>query len=74
MKPRPRRAQIHLPPLDPEVALAVVAVLESAATAIWRAHGEGMAKLAIQRDLDRRRRDSEFVDDGDPDASPDTDF
>lgn len=36
-------AQIHLPPLDPDQALALVEILERATRAVWRAHGDAMA-------------------------------
>jgi hypothetical protein len=38
-------AQIHLPPLNPDQALALADVLERAIRAVWRAHGEDMADL-----------------------------
>jgi len=70
-----RHAQLHLPPLEPEVALAVVNVLEQAIQAIWRAHGEGMAEILFRRQLaQEQRRAQEFVDVGDPIAPDDTDF
>ncbi len=72
-----RHAQLHLPPLEPEAALVVVNVLEHAIQAIWRAHGDRMAEILYQRYAtaeSEKRPDSEFVDVGDPDASPDTDF
>ena len=42
-------AQIHLPPLDAGYALTLVAILERAIDAIWRAHGHGMAELQTLR-------------------------
>lgn len=40
---RPRHAQIHLPALNGQEAFLLVAMLERAVSAIWRAHGEVMA-------------------------------
>jgi hypothetical protein len=40
---RPRRAQIHLPPLTGEEAHLLVALLDRAIAAVWRAHGHDMA-------------------------------
>jgi hypothetical protein len=37
-------AQIHLPPLSANQALRLVAMLEHAISAIWRAHGDAMAE------------------------------
>lgn len=69
---KPRHPQLHLPPLDADAALAVVAILERAISAIWRAHGHRMAELL------RKRRSAnptaDFVDDGNPDAPDDTLF
>lgn len=73
MKPR-RHAQIHLPPLDPADALVAVHALERAIAAIWRAHGEAMAKLLHQPAATHVRAHGEFVDDGDPDAPADRYF
>jgi hypothetical protein len=44
-------AQIHLPPLAPHDALALVNTLERAIAAIWRAHGLQMADLLTARDM-----------------------
>ena len=70
MKPRrhPRHAQIHLPPLDADQALALVAILERAISAIWRAHGDSMSERLLSRAPTSNARDEpdEFVDDGDP--------
>ena len=67
-----RHPQLHLPPLDADTALTVVAILERAIAAIWRAHGDPMAELLRQG---RRANPAvEFVDDGDPDAPDDTLF
>ena len=78
MKPavnRPRRhAQIHLPPLDAACALTVVDLLQRAILAIRRAHGDRMDDLDALRATARRRRSCECVDDGNPDASDDTEF
>jgi hypothetical protein len=75
VKPRrPRHAQLHLPPLDATNALTVVAILERAIAAIWRAHGERMAALLQLQDTAGRDPDPEYVDDGDPDAPEDTPF
>jgi hypothetical protein len=40
---RPPHAQIHLPSLTGEQAYFLVAVLERALAAIWRAHGDDIA-------------------------------
>ena len=52
MRPRIARAQIHLPPLTTEQAWLLVKVLECAASAIWRAHGDAMAD--VQKGRSRR--------------------
>jgi len=44
-------AQIHLPPLGPHDALALVNVLERAIAAVWHAHGNQMADLLTARDM-----------------------
>jgi len=77
MKPRrrPRRhPQIHLPPLDASYALTLVDIFERAIAAIWRAHGERMAELLEHSAAARRAPESEYVDDGYPDAPEDTPF
>ena len=43
MNTRRPRAQIHLPPLTGEEAHLLVAMLDRAIAAIWRAHGHDMA-------------------------------
>jgi hypothetical protein len=43
MTRRGRHAQIHLPTLSGEEAYLLVAALERAISAIWRAHGDAMA-------------------------------
>ena len=48
-RPPRRHAQLHLPPLDGEEACHLVALLEKAIRAIWRAHGDAMADV-IGRD------------------------
>jgi len=68
---RRRRAQIHLPPLSPRDALAVVAVLERAIAAIGRAHGDDMRQERAIRQLDARARRRGLTIhnlDADPDA------
>ena len=67
-----RHPQLHLPPLDAECALTVVAILERAIAAIWRAHGDRMAE--VLRTAGTAHPPAEFVDDGNPDAPHDTDF
>ena len=76
MKPprRVRRAQIHLPPLDAGYALTLVDIFERAIEAIWRAHGDRMAELGALRALAHRRRNPDYVEDGNPNAPDDTDF
>lgn len=77
MKPRrhPRHAQLHLPPLDADQALTLVAILERTISAIWRAHGDPMSeRLSRARPLDADDRPDDHVDDGDPNASDDTLF
>ena len=46
---RRRHAQLHLPALSAEQALLLVAVLERAISAIYRAHGDAMADLCAAR-------------------------
>lgn len=53
---RRRHAQLHLPPLSPRDALALVAVLERAIAAIERVHGDAMRELREARELERRAR------------------
>lgn len=73
--PRRRHAQIHLPALDPCCALAVVDFLQRAIHAIRRVHGDRIDELAAMRDaVGRRRHNSEYLNDGNPDAPDDTDF
>lgn len=48
---RPRHAQIHLPALNGQEAFLLVAMLERAVSAIWRAHGDVMAADLQQRAL-----------------------
>ena len=51
-QPAPARyAQIHLPPLYPEEALRLVALLERASRAIWRAHGMQMGECLVDRHM-----------------------
>lgn len=40
---RPRHAQLHLPALNGQEAYLLVAILQRAVCAIWRAHGDDMA-------------------------------
>jgi hypothetical protein len=77
MKPRRRRhAQLHLPPLDAADAFTLVAIFERAIAAIWRAHGDRMAEWLQLREAARQApgAESEYVDDGNPDAPDDTPF
>jgi hypothetical protein len=78
MKPRRRsrhrHAQIHLPPLDAGYALTLVDIFERAIAALWRAHGDRMAELLNLRAAAREREQTEYVDDGDPDAPDDIPF
>lgn len=37
-----KRARLHFPAMNADEALLVVAILEKAATMIWRAHGDAM--------------------------------
>ena len=56
---RRRHAQLHLPPLAPRDALAVVTVLQRAIAAIVRAHGDDMHHLVeMQHHESRARRHS----------------
>ena len=41
--PKRRHARLHLPRMNADDALFVVAILEKAIAAIWRAHGDDMA-------------------------------
>lgn len=71
--PRRRRAQIHLPPLTAEEALQIVALLDRAIAAIWRAHGDAMADHQAMRGIETPPpRDA--VPDGNPDAPDNIDF
>lgn len=48
-----RHARLHLPHMNADEALLVVAVLERAVQAIWRTHGDDMAdQLAAAADLE----------------------
>jgi hypothetical protein len=71
-------ARIHLPPLSADYALTLVAILERAIRAVWRAHGDRMAELLAlredERERDRARRSNPFRDDGNPDADQDLPF
>lgn len=49
---RQARAQIHLPPLEAHEALRLVQCLESAVAAIWKAHGQQMSELLLDRHCD----------------------
>ena len=70
---RPRRAQIHLPPMTADEALRLVAMLDRAITAIWRAHGDAMADHQAMRGIETPPpRDA--VPDGYPNPPDDTDF
>lgn len=74
-----RHAQLHLPPLDADQALSLVAILERAISAIWRAHGESMSDQLLARAHASDARDArddrdDYVDDGDPDAADDIPF
>ncbi|MFO1395236.1 MAG: hypothetical protein U1F09_15915 [Steroidobacteraceae bacterium] len=70
---RRRSARIHLPPLSPGEALALVRVLERAVAAVWRAHGEQMRHELDVRTLEARAR-RHGVTSYDLDADPDADF
>jgi hypothetical protein len=78
MKPRRRlpHAQIHLPPLDAGYALTLVDIFERAIAAIWRAHGDHMVELVEMRraNANESAAETEWVLDGDPNASDDTSF
>lgn len=67
-------AQIHLPPMSADLALAVVDVLDRVVEAIWRTHGERMGELRALRARRSPEPDDELVDDGDPNAPDDVDF
>jgi hypothetical protein len=67
-----RHAQIHLPPLSAVEALRLVALLDRAITAIWRAHGPAMADEAGLHGIEvPQPPDSVYV--GTPQARPDGD-
>ena len=53
---RRRHAQLHLPPLSPRQALAVVTVLQRAIAAIVRAHGPDMNHLVEMQHREARAR------------------
>lgn len=53
---RRRHAQLHLPPLAPREALAVVTVLQRAIAAIVRAHGDDMHHLVEMQHQEARAR------------------
>jgi hypothetical protein len=53
---RRRHAQLHLPPLSPRQALAVVTVLQRAIAAIVRAHGDDMNHLVEMQHHEARAR------------------
>ena len=67
-----RHAQIHLPPLSATAALRLVAILERAITAIWRAHGDAMADEAALLGIDTPQS-PDAVASGDSYADPDAD-
>jgi hypothetical protein len=68
-----QHAQLHLPPLSPRAALAVVAVLERAIAAIERAHCVEMRELREMQQLEARARRRGIIT-YNLDADPDTDF
>jgi len=53
---RRRHAQLHLPPLAPQQALTVVAILERAIDAIIRAHGDDMQHYTDMQQQEARAR------------------
>jgi len=70
---RRRHAQLHLPPLSAQDALAVVDVLQRAIAAIERTHGDQIRALReMQRAEARARRHGVTI--YDLDADPDADF
>ena len=73
MSPRRRHARLHLPPLPPRAALALVVVLKRAIAAIERVHGDQMREhLQLQRIETRARRHGVSI--YNLDADPDADF
>lgn len=40
--------QLHLPPLEGNEALLIVAICERIISAVWRAHGEAMGDILIE--------------------------
>ncbi len=70
-KRRSRHAQIHLAPLDPEQAIALVTMLEKAVEAVWRAHGDAMADYLGRTAPDSTPRPPDAVWSGRADADAD---
>jgi len=70
---RHRRARIHLPPLTAEAALQLVAFLERAIAAVWRAHGDDMADHLAMLGIDTPPPE-DAVPSGKPDGDDDIDF
>lgn len=64
-----KNARLHLPHMSTDEALLVVAILEKAAQAIWRAHGDNMANRLAAADVetprpeDARREDNQAAED-----------
>lgn len=59
-----KHARIHLPHMNADDALLVVALLEKAVEAIWRAHGDAMAdRLAAAGIETPRPEDARWDDD-----------
>ena len=42
-RPEHRHIRIQLPPMDPDLAVALVRVLDKAIEAVWRTYGDAMA-------------------------------
>lgn len=61
-----KHARLHMPSMTAEEALAVVALLEKAVEAIWRAHGNAMADRLASAGIETPR-----PQDGRWDGSPD---
>jgi hypothetical protein len=70
---RRRHAQIHLPPLTGQEAYLLVAALERAVSAIWRAHGDDMADFQ-GRAFPDEPPPPDAVDVADRDGNDDLDF
>jgi hypothetical protein len=64
---------IHIPPLDAGYALTLVDIFERAIEAIWRAHGDRMRELGNLRAVAHLRRNSDYGDDENLEATTDLD-